>query len=294
MATIHNLSPAPVLADALTEIAQPLRQATVQILGQRGETGSGVIWNPTGVIITNAHVVRHDRAQVVTADDRTLVGRVTARDVRRDLVALQVEATDLPEVTIARTDRLRPGELVFAVGHPLGLPWAVTLGVIHTVGPVPNRYQSWIQADIALAPGNSGGPLANALGQVIGINTMIVNGQGFAIPSQAVEQFLQQTGDRPYLGLTLQWVRLGFDRPRSYGWLITAIEPGSPAAAARLLPGDVLLGVGGEGFRSENELATLLAQANPGDSLPLTIRRADQTFTIAVVLWNRDLPAKAA
>ncbi|MDX2213377.1 MAG: trypsin-like peptidase domain-containing protein [Oculatellaceae cyanobacterium bins.114] len=182
------------IAQALVEVADGVRRSTVQVRGQRWGAGAGVIWqvsplNPSNVIITNAHVVRGSSVVVEVWDGRTLEATVVARDLQHDLAALTVDASDLTAAIAGNSNQLRVGELVLAVGNPWGLVGALTTGIVHTV--CPSEGDGWIQADVRLAPGNSGGPLANAQGEVIGINTMIVNGLAIAIPSHTVHQFLK-------------------------------------------------------------------------------------------------------
>ncbi|HLK67427.1 MAG TPA: trypsin-like peptidase domain-containing protein [Bryobacteraceae bacterium] len=221
------------------EIAERLRRSTVQVFAdQRRGGGSGVIWKPDGLIITNAHVARQRQLQVELWDGRRFEGRVLSQDPRRDLAMIRLAAppseSDLPAATPGDSGALRPGELVIAVGSPLGFSGAVSTGVVHSLGALPGMgRQNWIRADVRLAPGNSGGPLADAQGRVIGINTAIVNGLGVAVPGDAVKAFLQK-GARPSLGVTLQ--------PVSYGLLILDLDPQGAAAAASLRAGDILIG----------------------------------------------------
>ncbi|UBF25040.1 trypsin-like peptidase domain-containing protein [Kovacikia minuta CCNUW1] len=282
------------LTKEFATLAEQLRRSTVQVRGYQDGIGSGVIWSPDGVVITNAHVIRGNSALVELFDGRVLEARVTARNDQRDLAALRVDSTDLPAATIGDSDRLRVGELVFAVGNPLGMTGAVTTGIIHNTGSSSFSRRHWIQADVQLAPGNSGGSLANAQGQVIGINTMIVNGMGFAIPSKGVQQFLHDQRNRPYLGVTLQPVRIRLRNRRAFGLLITAVEAGSPAATARLQMGDVLIGVRGRTFQHPNELFYILENSREGDGLLLEVLRGDRPFVAEVVLCSKDLEAKAA
>jgi serine protease Do len=181
----------PLLSSDIAAVAESLRRSTVQVRGRGPGAGSGVIWRPDGLVITNAHVASGPDAVVELSDGRTFKALLVDRDPEQDLAALRVGENDLPAATIGDSDSLRSGELALAVGNPLELIGAVTVGIIHTVGPLPglNR-QTWVQADVRLAPGNSGGPLANAKGQVIGINSMIVQGLALAVPSNVVEQFL--------------------------------------------------------------------------------------------------------
>jgi serine protease Do len=221
------------------EIAERLRRSTVQVLSDRRRGGgSGVVWKSDGLVVTNAHVARQSQVQVELWDGRQLEARRVACDARRDLAALRITASgpdfDLTPATPGDSGVLRPGELVIAVGSPLGFAGALSTGVVHSIGALPGMgRQNWIRADVQLAPGNSGGPLADAHGDVIGINTAIVNGLGVAVPSNAVAAFLEQ-GARPSLGVTLRAV--------SFGLLILEVDPEGAAAAASLRPGDILLG----------------------------------------------------
>lgn len=282
------------LSEDFIAIATAAQQFTVRITGRQGEAGSGIIWQPDGVILTNAHVVQGAPLQVQLADGRTLPAIVTQQDRHRDLARLQVQATDLPCVTLADSDQVRVGEWVIAVGNPYGLTGAVTTGMIHAKGTPSSPTRHWIQADIALAPGNSGGPLLNAKGEVIGMNTMIVNGRGFAIASNRIQHWLADLGEEAYLGVTLQPVRLRQQYRVRYGWLITAVAPQSPAAHGQLQPGDVIVGVRGRQFQSVPELPRILAHSKPGDDLPLTILRGEQRYGVTVVLCSKNLAATAA
>jgi serine protease Do len=211
------------------EIAEKLRRSTVQIYpqGRRGGQGSGVIWSASGLILTNAHVTRAPDAQVELWDGRRFPARVTARDLRRDLATLRIDAPSLDAATAGDSTALRPGELVIAIGNPLGFAGALSTGVVHSIA------KQWIYADVRLAPGNSGGPLADAAGRVVGINTAIVNGLGAAIPSATALDFVRN-GARPALGITLQPVHLGL--------MLLEVDPDGAAASAGLRAGDVLLG----------------------------------------------------
>ena len=183
------------LGRELAEIASVLRRSTVEVQTRGAGSGSGIIWQANGLIVTNAHVARADRATIVLSDGRAFDGVVTARDSRRDLatIAIDVGPPLLPAATIGHPTDLRTGDVVVALGNPLGITGALALGVVHVVerrrgGP------RWIRADIRLAPGNSGGPLADAHGRVIGVNTLIAGGLGVAVPVTTVARFLADRG----------------------------------------------------------------------------------------------------
>jgi len=248
---------------AFGEIAERLRRSTVQVLPDRRGGGSGVIWKSDGVIVTNAHVARKDAAEVQLWDGRRIPGRVTSRDARRDLAVLRIEVLGLDAAAVGDSSVLRPGELVMAIGSPLGFAGALSTGVAHSSGG------RWIYADVRLAPGNSGGPLANARGEVIGINTAIVNGLGMAVPSNAAAEFLRN-GPRPALGVTL--------RPETHGLRILQVEPQGAAAAASLREGDLLLG-------SFAELTAGLDSG--GEVLPVRFLRGDRVREAYVRLAAR-------
>jgi serine protease Do len=213
------------------EIGERLRRSTVQVRAGKRGAGSGIVWNSGGLILTNAHVARGAEAEVELWDGRRFPARVGVRDARRDLATLRIAvsataASGLEAATVGDSAALRAGELVIAVGNPLGFAGALSTGIVHSSG------ERWIHADVQLAPGNSGGPLANAQGQVVGINTAIVNGLGAAVPARVALDFLER-GARPALGVTMRPVHLGL--------LLLEVEKGGAADQASLRAGDVLL-----------------------------------------------------
>lgn len=210
-------------------VSERLRRLTVRVDG----SGSGVVWKP-GVVVTNAHVARRERIKVETWDGETIDASVEKRDARRDLAVLRVPGLDLA-APAGDSNAVRAGQIVLAVGNPLGFVGALSTGVIHGRGPVGGLgRRHWVQADVRLAPGNSGGPLADSQGRVIGINTMIAGRLALAVPSNDVASFLQR--DHVSLGVTLREI------PQS-GLLILEVAPDSPAARASLLAGDILVGI---------------------------------------------------
>jgi len=186
-----------------------------------------VVWDAGGLILTNSHVARAPLLEVELWDGRCLQAKVSSRDTRRDLASLRVDrAESLEAAPVGDSDLVRTGELVIAVGNPLGFAGALSSGTVHS------REGGWLRAAVQLAPGNSGGPLANARGEVVGINTAILNGLGLAVPSNTARDFLRN-GARPSLGVTLQPVHLGLQ--------VLEVAPGGAADRANLRAGDILL-----------------------------------------------------
>ena len=250
------------------EIAEQLRRSTVLIHSRGQGGGSGIIWSSDGVIVTNAHVVRGPHTRVQLWDSREFEAAVTSRDSRRDLAVLRIDTTNLPAASAADSSKVRPGELAIAIGNPLGFVGALTTGVIHGVGPIRGLgWQSWVQADVRLAPGNSGGPLAEARGSVIGINTMVAGRLALAIPSNTIKDLVSAGPSDAWLGVNVRPLQVPGANRRDWGYtfglLLLEVEPGSPAASASLLPGDILLGTEGKPFGSPDDLSRALLGSSP-------------------------------
>jgi serine protease Do len=261
--------------NGLGEVAERMRRYTVLVQpGGRG-SGSGVVWSSDGTIVTNAHVARGSRVAVTLWDGREFAAQVTARDSRCDLAALGIRASDLPVAPVANSSHVRPGEVAIAIGNPLGFLGAMTMGIVHAVGPLRGLgSRAWVQADVRLAPGNSGGPLADVHGRVIGINTMVAGRLALAIPSNEVARFLLGDTGGHWLGVSVAPVRLPHSSETRAGLVVLGIEPGSPAAQASLLPGDILLGTEKVAFSSPDALANAL-QDNSSGLLRLQFLRGD-------------------
>lgn len=280
------------------EIAEQLRRSTVLVLpGGRGN-GSGVIWAADGVIVTNAHVARASQMRIQLWDGREFDATLVSRDTRRDLAELRVNATNLPAATAANSAQVRPGELAIAIGNPLGFVGALTTGVIHTVGPLRSfGSQPWVQADVRLAPGNSGGPLADSRGRVIGINTMVAGRLALAVPSNAVTQFLASEPIDAWLGVNVATVRVPRpgSRSKAFGLVLLEVEPGSPAANASLMAGDILLGTDEKSFSSLDDLSASL-QGNRPRLLRLAFLRGsyERFRRVTVQLGAQRVPRSSA
>lgn len=262
--------------DGFGEVAEALRRTMVQVSSSGRGFGSGVILGADGLIVTNAHVVRSSHAQIKLWDGRTLDAAVSSRDLTRDLAALLASASGLPAATLADSSKARVGELVLAVGNPLGFVGALSTGIIHAAGSVHGLgMSSWLQADVQLAPGNSGGPLANAQGRVLGINTMVAGGLALAIPSNDVARFLANWPSHSVLGIEVRPVRIVVSDENRIGLLIMGVTPGGPASMASLMIGDILVGVEGVLFRSVSDLEIAL-QGTAERILNLLFLRGDR------------------
>ena len=280
MTTIQN-----GYTDELATVAAELSRSTVQVCdakgadkpGRRFSNGSGVIWR-SDLIITNAHVIHNSRATVKLSDGRVLDAVCTSRDPKRDLAALQVEVSDLPAAIIGDSTTLRVGELVLAIGNPKGFNCALTTGIVHAINLKDASSSQWVMADVRLAPGNSGGPLADAQGGVIGINTMIADGLALAVPSNVVERFLRGS-ERPYLGVSVQPVFVPQADQRIFGLLLVEVLSESPASQAGLLIGDVLIGASGQFFSGFNHLTNVLYDA-AGGLLTLDVIRGGKHIAV--------------
>ena len=249
--------------DAAAAVAESLQRSTVTVRNGRHSAGSGVVWSEDGLIITNAHVATRRSARIELHDGRSFEGTVVERDPRIDLAALRIDTGGLNAVTVRDSASLRVGEIVVAVGNPFGLRGAVTSGVVH--GP-PGR---WVSADVRLAPGNSGGPLADALGRVVGVNSMVVAGAtALAVSSNAVQRFLGESVVQPFrLGVRLAAVTANADGRDFSGYLILDVLPGSAASDIGLLIGDVLV---------------TMQQHGESDRIDITAIRAGRLITLGV------------
>jgi len=186
-----------MIDDALAAVVQKVQRSLVVIQSGRYGVGAGVIWQPDGQILTNFHVISPGRPRVYLSDGREFPARLISQEPALDLALLEIETTGLPAATVADSRLLRVGQFVLASGHPWGQRGMVTAGIISGLGSVQTRdgqrMIDIIRSDVSLAPGNSGGPLVDANGAVIGINTMLLGGDlGIAIPSHVITSFTEQ------------------------------------------------------------------------------------------------------
>jgi serine protease Do len=251
-------------------IAEALRRSTVHVRAGRRGQGSGIILSPDGLIVTNAHVASSRPLEVQLWDGSQSSAEIVVRDAARDLAFLRVAKSSLPAAMLADSDKLRVGELVMAVGNPFGFIGAITTGVVHGIGQVNGLAPlKWIQADVQLAPGNSGGPLANAEGQVVGVNTMIAGGVGLAVPSNTVARLLNRLRNgapQAPLGITLRPMEIKVENRAQLGLAILEVNKNSAAERASLMRGDILIGVEGRHFESIEDLDRALDDTRANSS----------------------------
>ncbi|MCI0463455.1 MAG: trypsin-like peptidase domain-containing protein [Gemmataceae bacterium] len=264
----------------VVRVAETLRPAVVNLRAGREGSGSGILFTPDGFLLTNAHVVRNqERVRVRLSDGREVVGRLVGADPWTDLAVVQAGGTGLPHADLGDSTKLRVGQLVVAIGSPLGFESTVTAGVISALGRTlrstsGHLVDNIIQTDAALNPGNSGGPLVDSRGRVIGINTAVImpaQGICFAIPINTARHILPQLMKegrvvRGYLGLHARNVPL----PRSLARLhhleqssavqVQAVEPDGPADQAGILEDDLIVTLGDQPVPTVDDLHKLLTQ----------------------------------
>jgi serine protease Do len=282
--------------EAAAAISERLRAGVAVVRGSGGGNGSGTVWREDGLVITNSHVATGERATVAFADGRTCAARVVARDPSVDLAALQAEECDLTALPWGDSAALKVGQVVLAVGNPLGETRAVTAGIVSGVGAGIAggrlRLREAVQANITLLPGNSGGPLADAQGRVVGINAMVMGpGVAIAVPSNTVERFLaERAPGAPVLGVGGQPVELPAE-PEGGGVLIAEVVDGSAADAAGLMIGDVLLAIDGAPARDGDELLRALTARRAGEPRRLAVLRGGRRRELTAVPKPRAVTA---
>jgi len=280
----------------------PMPQGEVPVHGQ----GSGFIVSPNGVILTNAHVVRGAvEVRVKLTDRREFRAKVLGTDPRTDVAVLKIDATGLPSVKLGDPKDVRVGDWVLAIGSPFGFENSVTAGIVSAKGrSLPDGgYAPFIQTDVAVNPGNSGGPLFSLKGEVIGINSQIYSetggyqGLSFAIPidvANKVQSEIVATGHATHarLGVTVQEVNQGlaesFGLKRPAGALVASVEPRSPGARAGLEPGDVIMSYNGQPVTTSADLPALVGSAAPGDRARLEVWRSGEKRELTATLGKAD------
>ncbi len=273
----------------IIRVARQVSPAVVSI-SRSGGSGSGVVVRSDGIVLTNAHVVGNVRAvEVRLADGRRIAGRVLGRDASIDIAVVRVQASDLPTAPVGDSDALEAGQTAIAIGNPLGLERTITTGVVSAVNRSPRGFglDGLIQTDAAISPGNSGGPLLDSRGRLIGINTAVIvapgaEGLGFAIPINLAQDAIDQiiaTGRvvRAFLGIQYAdiepEVARQFRLPANEGVLVTGVAQGTPADRAGLVRGDIITRLDETAIRQGGDLRRTLRERRPGDTIRITVAR---------------------
>jgi serine protease Do len=275
---------------------------------ERGATGSGFIIDSSGYIVTNHHVVDGaDSITITLYDQRELEAEVIGTDESSDLALLKVDSQNLPVVTLGDSSRLKVGEWVLAMGSPFGLQFSVAAGIISFMGrALPSEstsYVSYIQTDVAINPGHSGGPLFNLAGEVIGINSQIFTNSGgsiglsFAIPVDVAKNVVTQLRtsgavSRGYIGITYEDVSQAlaeaFNLETPHGALVTRVVPGGAADAAGIEVGDIVVAVNGNQVRTGPDLPYFVGLLLPGTAVEVEIIRNGESENLQMTLGSRE------
>jgi serine protease DegQ len=274
--------------------------------------GSGVIASADGYVLTNNHVVQAaDEIAVALADGRRLDARLVGADPETDLAVLRVEARDLPAIRFGRSDALRVGDVVLAIGNPFDVGQTVTMGIVSALGRNNlgiNRFENFIQTDAAINRGNSGGALIDASGQLVGINSAIFSpnarspssvGIGFAIPTSIVNEVFEQLVARGkvvrgYFGIEpeditpelAETLKLG----RATGVVVRGVSRSAPAGRAGVQPGDVLLAINGAAVDDSTRMLNQIAALAPGSNARVRVLRTGRELDLEVVVGERPIP----
>ncbi len=273
--------------------------------------GSGVIATADGFVLTNNHVVQAaDEILVALSDGRRVEARLVGADPETDLAVLRIDAPNLPVITFGRSEDLRVGDVVLAIGNPFNVGQTVTMGIVSALGRTGldlSRYESYIQTDAAINQGNSGGALVDAHGNLVGINTAIFSrsggsiGIGFAIPTTIVTQVMEQlikTGKvvRGYFGIEPEDITPemvdALKLARKEGVIVRGVQRSAPAGKAGIEPGDILLSINGEPVKDTPRMLTQIAQLAPGSVARVKVIRGGKELEIAVTVGERPVPQR--
>jgi serine protease Do len=295
-----------------------------ELIAESRSRGSGVILTEDGYVVTNAHVVagarrvrlllarREQGSSILGTRGETAGAQIVGVDLETDLAVLKMEGTGLPYLELGDSEALRPGELVFAFGSPLGLDNSVTMGVVSAVARQlrPEDPMIYIQTDASINPGNSGGPLVDAAGKVVGVNTMMLSQSGgseglsFAAPSNIVRTVFDQirkTGrvHRGEIGVTAQTISplmaRGLDLPQDWGAILSDVSLAGPAAAAGLAPGDIVVSLDGKTVENARQLAVNVYQRSISDRVRIEVLRGAERLSFEVeVVGRKDHPNRFA
>lgn len=267
---------------------------------QSSGVGSGFILSSDGFVMTNAHVIDDaDSIYVTLTDKREFKAKLIGVDERTDVAVVKIQANDLPAVTIGDSNKLRVGEWVVAIGSPFGLENTVTAGIVSAKGRDTGDYLPFIQTDVAVNPGNSGGPLINMQGEVIGINSQIYSRTGgfmgisFAIPideAMRVADQLERSGKvtrgriAVAIGEVTKDVADSLGLPKAQGALVSSVEPGGPADKAGIQPGDIIMKFNGQSVDAATDLPRMVGDTKPGTKATITVWRKGQTRDLPITI----------
>ena len=300
-----NMRPGSPFDDFARRFGMPMPNMPGEPGGLARGVGTGFIISGDGQIVTNAHVVDgSDKVTVKLDNGQTYEAKVLGSDAATDIAVLKIDASDLPHVQFGDSTELHVGEPVIAMGNPLGLGNTVTTGIVSALGRdiQAGPFDNFIQTDAAINRGNSGGPLFNEAGDVVGINTAIMSpdggsiGIGFAVPSEMATDIVADLAgdgkiDRGFLGVQISPVSeetaaaLGFDAPK--GAMIVDVTDDSAAQSAGLKKGDIVLSVNGDDVGSPRDLTRKIAGDAPGTKVDLNLLRAGKPMDVSVTLGNR-------
>ena len=310
IAVLSGGSVAPA-AGSVAAVAAAVQPSVVQlnVSGSQGDgTGTGFLVSSDGYIVTNNHVAgdagNEGTIDVTFVDGSTATGTLVGADPGYDIAVVKVDRIDLPALTLGSSDAVNVGDIVVAIGSPLGLQGTVTSGIVSALnrpvtagGQGDTAYINAIQTDAAINPGNSGGPLVNTAGEVIGVNSAIATvgrgdavgsiGLGFAIPVDTAKRIVDElintgTSQTPVIGVQLD---IGFEGP---GGAVAQVTPGSPAEAAGLQEGDVITKVAGNLISDSTALIVAIRANAPGDQIELTVLRNGDTLAVDLTLATAD------
>jgi S1-C subfamily serine protease len=290
------------LSEALADVADQGGRGLVRVEARRRLPASGIVWSADGLIVTAHHVVRRDdQIRVGLPDGETVAATLVGRDPTTDLAVLRAEASGLTPAAWAAPDELRVGHMVLALGRP-GRTVQATLGIVSALGdawrtPAGGQLDRYLQTDVVMYPGFSGGPLVDPAGKVLGLNTSaLLRGVSLAVPASTVQRVVDVLlahgrVRRGFLGVGTQPVRLpeeiAADLDQETGLLLVSVNRGGPAGKAGLVLGDTIVGLDGERVRHLDDLAALLSSDRVGAEVPVRILRGGQVQELSVVIGER-------
>ena len=306
---VQSLIEVPVKENARRQLEQIFGKHLPNLTQTKrhSSSGSGVILDTRGYVITNHHVIaKAERVMVVLNDGRTAEARLVGTDPDTDIAVLKIELDNLPEVNIANLKKLNIGDVVLAIGYPFRIGQTVTQGIISATGRSQvsqNTYENFLQTDAAINPGNSGGALINTEGEIVGINSLIYtetgnfNGIGFAIPIDLVSDVMRQITENGYvirgcLGVEGQNVPLQTLKSldlQIQGVLITGVDEGGPGSKAGLEVGDIITHINQEEIKDTADVLDMIAAGRPGDNFRIDGIRERQSFSVDAVLGQRPM-----